>query len=170
MRKDLDFIMKGGLTKRYHTTDTLRSQNVAEHSFFVAWLICFMYADSNHLQSTMCFALAHDVAEGHVGDVSSPVKRANPALKLILDDAENEAWLAIGRSPPPISTVEKRMLKMADNMEGMLFCCRERAAGNKAVQKVYDNYRSYTLQLNPVGKELALLTIIEEKWNVASQR
>lgn len=160
LEKQLDFILKGGLTKRYHTTDTLRPQNVAEHSFFVAWLMILMYGISS--ADDMFGALHHDIAEGSVGDISSPVKRAHPELKIILDICEDKAYSETDLATLVIDSVSKRRIKMADNMEGLLFCSREIRAGNRSIDmlEAYRNYVGYITALKPEDKELELLNII----------
>ena len=160
MRKQLDFVMRGGLTKRYHTVDTVGTQNVAEHSFGVAMLMILMY-DYEGMTATP-HALMHDLAEAQIGDISSPVKRAMPELKEFLDKAEENAFLEVGILLAKLSPRQKRMLKMADNMEGMLFCCRERYKGNKNIIEVYENFKKYTQALEPQGKELEMFNLIQE--------
>ena len=162
MKKKLDFIMRGGLTKRYHTVDTIHGQNVAEHSFGVAMLMMLMYDPAGEGGWATPHALLHDLAEAQVGDISSPVKRAMPELKVFLDKAEYLAFQEAGITLAKLSPRQHRMLKMADNMEGMLFCCRERYKGNKNIIEVYENFKSYTLALEPQGKELELFTLIQE--------
>jgi len=161
MKKQLDFILKGGLTKRYHTWDTTRQQNVAEHSFFVAWLLMLMYGIDEVSEYVLVHALAHDISEGAVGDVASPVKRAMPELKKLLDKAEDAAFKESGLPFDEKATdEERRQLKMADNMEGLMFCRVELNKGNQQMQEVYDNYHSYIVAMKPVGKELKMFKLL----------
>lgn len=168
LKKQLDFIMEGALTKRYHCTDTLKEQNVAEHSFIVAWLLALMYHENDdklELYQLVSLALLHDLAEAQIGDIASPIKRAHPELKGVLDIAEEGALQASGFNPIIMTPIQKRKLKLADNMEGMLFCVRERFKGNKKIVLAYKNYLQYTKELEPLpGKELELFNLIKELW------
>lgn len=157
--KQLEFVLKGGLTKRYHTNGTIREQNVAEHSFFVAWLLELMYGA---LGRNLAFAAVfHDIAEGAVGDVASPVKRSICQLKGLLDTAEANALRAVELTAPRFSEEEYRRLKMADNMEGLLYCVEEIRRGNSDAIEIYNNFLSYVLSLDPMHAELDVLIAIQ---------
>lgn len=161
--KKLDFIIKGGLTKRYHTQGTIHEQNVAEHSFFVAWLIILMYGSHKSLGHLLHLALFHDIAEGSVGDVASPVKRRYPDLSSYLHHAEAEALEEAGMLALATNNELRKMLKMADNMEGLLHCAEEIRRGNTDAIEIYNNFLAYTLALEPEGKELDLLIAIKRR-------
>lgn len=168
LKKQLEFFLKGGNTKRYHTVDMQRQQNVAEHSCFVAIIIGMLYFDINEseeIKNLMIWALFHDMAEGGVGDVASPVKRAAPMLKALLDRAENDEFNKVGIIQPKLSDRAYRMFKMADNFEGLLFCANEIRRGNSLAKEAYNNYKSYILKLNPEGHEETLFKLIKEMAN-----
>lgn len=152
MYERLLFIYKGAKTKRYHTADTLTSQTVGEHSFGVAWLVALLHTNpSRHL---ILAAMAHDLAEHKVGDVSSPTKRQYPELKVLIDTAETNLLNEYGLNfEYVLAPSEKRILKLADNMDGMMFCIRERKMGSKFVRNIYRNYYAYTLELLGTDKE-----------------
>lgn len=142
----LQFIYAGAQTKRYHTADTLTDQTVGAHSFGVAWLVVALLPNaSRHL---LLAAMSHDLAEHRVGDVSSPTKRKYPALKHLVDTAESELLDYYGLNyEAELTTEERRVLKLADNMDGMMFCVRERKMGSRAVCPIYENYFTYTNEL-----------------------
>lgn len=140
------FIYKGAKTKRYHAADTLTSQTVGEHSFGVAWLVCLLHPHPR--KELILAALAHDLAEHLVGDVSSPAKRKYPMLKQIVETAEAALLREYGLDYEGyLNPAEARALKLADNMDGMMFCVRERKMGSKFVRKIYSNYYTYTYEL-----------------------
>lgn len=158
----LDFILKGGRTRRYHTNATIRDQNVAEHSFFVAWLYVLMYGNDD-LEPILA-SLYHDIAEGTVGDIPSPVKRESDVLKRLLDDAEERALAGACLSKPVLTTEQNRRLKMADNMEGLLHCADELRRGNKDAREIFDNfYRYITTSSLLTNDEVGVLAAIERR-------
>lgn len=163
--EQLKFVYKGGKTKRFHTTDTLTAQTVAEHSFGVAWL-CYFLTVGNPSTTLLLSAMSHDLAEHKVGDVASPVKRMFPVLKEWLDVAEeNELKGAEINFESLLTDAEKRILKLADNMDGMLFCIREARYGHLHTEEVWTNFYDYTVQLKPeYGIEQQIFKNIISQW------
>lgn len=146
MYQRLLFIYKGAKTKRYHAADTLTSQTVGEHSFGVAWLVVLLCPQAR--KELILAAMAHDLAEHLVGDVSSPTKRKYPALKTLVDDAEAELLKSHSLDfETQLTKDEMRILKLADNMDGMMFCIRERKMGSRFVCSIYGNFYNYTAEL-----------------------
>ena len=160
----LNFILRGGKTKRFHTADTLMPQTVAEHTFGVA-MFCQLI-DPGCRKEVILAALTHDLAEHQIGDVSSPTKRAYPELKAFMDRAENDWLNMFGLNyPEKLTEEEKRTLKYADIMDGMAFCIRERGFGNRSIQEVWDNFSGYLLKMNPQEQRvLDLQTVLINKW------
>lgn len=161
----LKFIYKGAKTKRFHTADTLTEQSVAEHSFGVAWLIVLINPSAR--KELILAALAHDLAEHVVGDVSSPAKRRFPALKSALDVAEGCLLADIGLDYERYLTdAELRILKIADMLDGMMFCVRERRMGSKVVVEVYNNFKSYLAEFirDPEHPAFDIFTTIDLMW------
>ena len=168
MIDQLEFIYRGGKTKRFHTADTLTEQNVAEHSFGVAWICAVIYGEAVRKELLLA-ALAHDLAEHRVGDVSSVVKTQHPDLRQKLELMETNHLVAHELDfAPDLSDEEKKVLKMADMMEGMLFCIRERWLGSRASVGIYGRYRAYTLKLEPSGKAKMLIDQIHNVWETVN--
>lgn len=170
MRAKLDFIYKGGKTKRFHTADTLTTQNVAEHSFGVAWFVHLLNPEGR--KEVILAALSHDLAEHLVGDVSSPTKRLYPELKNAVDLAENALLNnAQLNFESLLTSEEKRILKLADMFDGMMFCIRERSMGSKVVIPIYENFYNYTVEiLKEELTEYKLFSSIRYLWEKTNGR
>jgi len=135
----LKFIFFGGKTKRFHTSDTLTTQTIAEHSFGVAW-ICYLISENPSVNLILA-ALAHDLPEQHYGDMNGWAKQKTPALGEMINNLEED--LARRYSLfffDKLSEDEQRILQIADRIDGMMFCIRERVFGSKAVQEIYENF------------------------------
>lgn len=147
----LNFIYNGGKTKRFHTADTLTSQTVGEHSFGVAWLCHLIYPKAS--KNLILAALAHDLAEHVVGDVSSPFKKAYPGVASALNELEisllDEFELKF-----QLAEEEKLILKLADLIDGMMWAVRERRMGSLVAVEIYNNFRKYFWDLVKVEEYL----------------
>lgn len=141
----LQFMEDGGRTIRCHTVPTIAPQNVAAHSYGVAWL-CYIIMTPNHEPSAnlLLHALSHDMAEHVTGDIPAPTKRS-----LDISDAvqkwEYNAMALAGFELPPLSDLESLVLKLADCLELLMYCVRERGLGNKTQQLsiMYYNAEEY---------------------------
>lgn len=157
------FITRGGKTKRFHTADTLTSQTVAEHSFGVAWLCHLLYPTAR--KELLLAALSHDLAEHRVGDVSSVVKKANPSLRDTLQSMEERLLHEHGFNfEDGLTEYEAKVLKMADLIDGMLFCLRERAMGSRMVLEIYENFYNYVQQREPDERVGDVINAINNMW------
>ena len=162
----LQFIYRGAKTKRYHTADTLTSQTVGEHSFGVAWLVVLLCPDAR--KELILAALAHDLAEHQVGDVSSPTKKKHPEIKEFLDATERSLLASVGLDfETKLFVYEKRVLKAADILDGMMFCLREFNMGSRAVIDVYLNFKSYYVAENFIRDNIGVYIFnnIDEEWS-----
>jgi 5'-deoxynucleotidase YfbR-like HD superfamily hydrolase len=146
-----NFILDSGLVKRFHTVDTIKSQNVAAHSFGVAWL-CDLLTDGKASKYLIMAALSHDLAESVIGDIPSPAKR-KLGLGKVFHDAEISELRALGLEhyTENLTNQEKFVLKLADNLEGMYFCLREKKLGNRSIEIVFDRFRQYTREVLEEG-------------------
>lgn len=141
------FILDGGMSKRFHTSATIKEQNIAAHSFGVAWW-CELLSGGMASKNLIMAALAHDLAEHQVGDVPAPAKRKYPAIKQLFDTAEEEILRDNGlhRYYNQLSSLEKDILKMADAMEGAWFCLYEMMLGNKFAGIMFERFLDYYAQ------------------------
>lgn len=186
----LDFILNGAETKRYHTWPTLREQTVGAHSFSVAMLCALMAQDADPVDGEgltvplLMAALTHDLAEHKMGDIPAPAKRSLPAFKYengndditfreMWGRLENGHLISVGLDWEHLLTPkQKRWLKLADAMDGALWCARERAMGNKLIGPVFQNFSDYIVQLlhKPGAEESmvhSLVQYINDMWEQA---
>lgn len=166
----LGFIYSGGNSKRFHTVHTIFSQNIAEHSFGVAWW-CEALTNKGASKNLIMAALAHDLSEHIVGDVPSPTKRKVASLANELDGLEAH-HLDVAGLIYPLAPEEKRILKLADILEGMMFCVRELQSGNRSPQisYVYENYISYTITVVKSEEEKLYINQINRLWRDLHER
>lgn len=170
----LKFIYEGGASKRYHTVDTHIKQDIAQHSFGVAWL-CEYFTEETASKNLIMAALAHDLAEHKVGDIPSPAKRALGIGKMF-DEFEQRYMDEAGIPRYELTAEEEIILKYADITDGLLFCLRERTLGNQHVDIIFDRFFNYAVQLEEAGIEsqafeLAARTIdnIVDRWEEVCQ-
>ena len=178
--EQLDFIRNGGETRRFHTVPVLRSQTVAEHSFHVTMLLFTLYGQSDPGISIplLLAGLTHDLAEHIVGDLPAPAKRnmgerlelkGTQTFRSAWGDMENELLDGVGLAwEHELSVEQLRMLKVADAMEGMLYCVRERAMGNRLIVPCYMNFHSYVTELlsNATVEEAEHFAYVESQWSI----
>lgn len=150
MKKMVEFISNGGDVRRFHTVNTIGTNTVAEHSFGVVWIIWLLTGGQCRPKLLMAGA-AHDLAEQVVGDVPSPAKRA---LGIGQDIDELETKILADHGTAFVLTPEEaRTLKLADCLDGLLFCAKERSQGNRRIDGVADKYAEYIAEMNPCGVE-----------------
>lgn len=130
---------------RQATISTIKQENIAQHSFHVAYYALKLSKALNlseQLQGEIVIeALIHDIAETSISDVPSNVKHSVPELKPLLDKAED---LAIEKYFPEISDEFKKLrqdeneknikgtiIKIADIIAFIQFCLTEEELGNK---------------------------------------
>lgn len=167
MNNILQLIIKGGAVKRYHN-EMVTPQTVGHHSYGVVWL-CWLLTSGKASAALLINANAHDTAEGAVGDVPAPTKRAIPGLKEMLDKYEERALLNAGINLPEITKEEQRILKLADVMEGMMYCIAERATGNQNAEGIYENFQQYAAKLGLHGEEITLFNELQKGWDYVSE-
>lgn len=154
--EQLDYIINGGETKRFHTVPVLREQCVDAHSFHVAMLVSMIALDAPQEEQNgltvplLMAALTHDLAEHKFGDMPAPTKRAIgeevgvPEFRKLYGEMELRSLNAVGLDWEHMLTpTQLRWLKLADAMQGALYCIRERLMGNRLIEICYHNFRSY---------------------------
>lgn len=145
----LAFLRRSGVVRRYHTEELLKPQDVAQHSYGVAWL-CWWLCQGQVTMPLIMHALAHDAAEHGLGDIPSPTKR-ELGIKPQVDAAEACLMEANGLRLPALTTYEDLMLKMADALDGVLHCLHELELGNQTLYQVFLNFHQYGHELLPDG-------------------
>lgn len=166
----LQFIYAGSKTKRFHTSDTLTTQTVGEHSFGVAMLVLLILPRCR--KEVLLAALCHDLAEHKVGDMAAPVKRAYPELKEKLQKMEDVLLQQHSLDfEAGLTDAERHAVKAADCMDGMLYCVRERRMGGD-VRGIYNNFVSYVEQIYDQLPEegVEVFRAIKQLWSEANER
>lgn len=121
--------------RRWAIVRTIRTQSVAEHSFFVALMMKpllehYGYDDPALVRDAMYYALIHDRDEVLSGDIATPAKRRmTPGA---FDELNKEFGLDIPEPDP----VVKRAAKVLDLTEAAQFLAEEMGLGNHRVTDV----------------------------------
>jgi 5'-deoxynucleotidase YfbR-like HD superfamily hydrolase len=124
---------------RWSIVRTLRQQNVAEHSYFVA-----IYADriadilewDGDRYELLLYALQHDIEESFTGDIPHPIKAMGidrNKFDKFIDHQNNERF---GRWLITPSNDVKSIVAVADMLEGLMFLTNEASMGNSEVIRV----------------------------------
>lgn len=159
LKNQIQFIFKGAAVKRYHGETTIKEQTVGAHSFGVMWL-CYVLTQGKPSANLLLAASSHDLAEWKIGDVPAPTKRGVPGLREQLNQLEEEELFKVGLAFH-LTSGEQRILKMADAMEGLVFCRSEQFLGNHGIKQVFQNFRSYITEFEPLSPhERDVLSII----------
>jgi len=139
-------VMDGVGVRRFHTHRTLHQQTVGEHGASVCLLLYLMTRGACRKELFVA-ALLDDLAEYYTGDIPSPFKRSVPGLRDRVHDV-GDIWLADrGLVPPQLTEQERGLLKLADSMDGLLFCAREVEIGNRKMLAVGDTFLGYVSEL-----------------------
>lgn len=149
LKEALQFIMEGGSVIRYHTRIGIKPDTDAHHSHGVA-MICEILSGRDSSSEDACAsanlllaALTHDLGEQVASDVSAPAKRLLGIGKQ-LHDLEQEALRQHNLDFERLLTEnEALILRLADCFDGMLYCCRELALGNRNVLLIWRRSCSY---------------------------
>ena len=154
MKELLQFISEGGAVQRFHTRPGIRPDTDAAHSHGVA-ILCSLLMGTDALGRTtaradlLMAALTHDLAEQFVGDVSAPAKR-RLGLAQQLQSIEQDQLRVYGLDyAQHLTPAELRLLNAADYMDGLLYCCRELALGNRNMMLVWRKYCGYVETVLP---------------------
>lgn len=115
---------------RWAITRTIRNQSVADHSFYVAIIADYLaqcLPVEYDREAYLSYAIYHDLDEITTGDIPSPVKRANPSIKKTAPLLLKEFFGIEVNEPDPDT---KKLVKLADMVEGACFLIEEMRMGN----------------------------------------
>jgi len=164
---DIENILESGGVMRYHATPCIPNQSLADHQWRVGLLLKHFYPNMG--PHVLVAALTHDSAEMQTGDTPSYAKKAEPALKRILDKMEDEIaaeWGILSN----LNITEKIALKYCDVIEGLLYCHNQVISGNRKAIKVFDNWVIYYHSLNVDGRHLHIKFVTEKALEVDDVR
>jgi len=163
----LSYIENGGQVVRCHMVPTIKEQNVAAHSFGVAWWVYLLTKENKPTVNLLMAALQHDLPEGVTGDIPAPTKRT---LRCGLDLADWEVNLNTSAGLPAFETLltecETRILKLADSLELLQLCLRERSMGNRTRQLgvMFENVKNYAREVSKTQLEASIINNFVNQW------
>lgn len=114
-------IYRSGSVTRWHANPDVPAQTLADHHGRVAQIILFFWP--NAPASLLYAALHHDCGELIVGDVPSPTKEANTALRDALSRAEADARIVMGVG---LFSEDLPLLRFADRLEAYTYVAMQR--------------------------------------------
>lgn len=163
VRAQLRAFTRAGQVVRFHTRPQLNPQNVGHHSYGVAWL-CWILTEGAASANLLMAALSHDLPEFITGDLPSPTKAK--IGRGVVGELEGEVWRKAGMPVQgfPLSMEEKRVLHLADLMEGMMHCARERSLGNQLLGSCYARYQEAARDILKTDVEQYVWGFINQKW------
>jgi 5'-deoxynucleotidase YfbR-like HD superfamily hydrolase len=168
LRDQIMYVRTGGHTERFHTKRTLTQDFVGHHSFNVAWLAHFMSIHLGQVEryTLLLAALEHDLPEQEFGDVPAPAKRGM-GIREVWGEHERDLNHQMGCGyEDALSGEGKRILKIADAVDGMFHCAMERALGNQTMRGCFENFQEYAAELLDIGKhhERIVFELAQEAW------
>ena len=129
-------LVTAGRVKRWHTVDTVATQNVADHTYGVMATLVYI-TDGEASKELLLAALYHDVLEGITGDLPHPFKKLCP------DEVIRMEGIAANQLPEGFESIitqdEMDMLKVADLLEMGVWATYELVLGNAGALKIMVN-------------------------------
>jgi len=143
---------------RFSTIPTMHKQNVAEHSYFVAfiaWLICIRLETNGitvDVAKVLKLCLIHDLPESISGDMPRSVKQGE--VRRMIQELEDKVFEAMVEELPDDiliellnayrrwdagDSVEQKIMRFSDILESAMYCLCEREMGNTNMDRVIDN-------------------------------
>lgn len=130
--------------QRYSTVPRVKSESVAEHSFFVSAIVIRLHKDYMFdLGKAVSMAIIHDWTESWLDDVTVPTKKLFPKLALAVQEAEAE--IASTEFPEPVYelwlehkehfTVESKIVHYADVLQCLQYAKHEVVLTNNPYMK-----------------------------------
>lgn len=134
--------------KRFHTVNTIKENTVGQHSFNVIGMLLVCIPPTALRSQLLAAAWQHDVPEARVGDVPSPFKRELRKEGVNIEAIErrvleDHGMHEMGRY---LYDHEVGWLKMADILEGWLFCLDEMSMGNRWARTASANFANYAAE------------------------
>lgn len=128
---------------RYSQQNKIKSETVAEHSYYVSWFVnrlCTKYVLSDKIRlMALEAALLHDIPEVITNDITYDVKRMIPEVPALLQPYEEEvikehstmAHKVLFNPETIEEIIAKKLVKHADILSVLQYCQNEETLGNK---------------------------------------
>lgn len=128
---------------RYSQQNKIKSETVAEHSFYVTWFVnrlCTKYEISDKIRlMALESALLHDIPEVITNDITYDVKKMIPEVSGLLQPYEEEvivehsctAWKVLFHPETHDEILARKIVKHADILSVLQYCQNEDTLGNK---------------------------------------
>ena len=133
-------ILNSGDVVRFHNHTGIDKQRNSEHQWGVALILQHIYPKCS--KELLLAALTHDAHEYYVGDIPANVKWNNAELKRILEDIEYN-WEVENDVYFDLHSEEEYYLKIADSLEGMVYCIKQVRLGNINAKRPYRKWREF---------------------------
>lgn len=147
---------------RYNNTFKLKTESVAEHSYFVSAIVLELHKYYKFdLTKALIMAITHDISETRVTDVPHNVKRAFPKIRAAIKIEEPEIFKSI--FPEHIElfeelergeSIESKIVSLADIISCVQYSNSEVKLGNVGyMKKVLDESKAREKELTVELKE-----------------
>ena len=133
LNKLLETLDSGGIM-RFHACPKIRKQRLSDHMWKVALISQFLLPTIS--KDALIHALTHDSTELVTGDIPATLKWEFPEIKDVLKGIESK----YSSAPESISELEKVVIKLADYLDGILFCCDSYADGCKEAKVISERW------------------------------
>ena len=158
----MKYINRWGLMRNTRAeNDTEHSQQAAMIAHALALIANSRYGGQYDAGYVMALALYHDASEVITGDMPTPVKHNNPAIRQEygrLEQIANEKLLSmlpadLRRDYRPLiqhdeTTAEWKLVKAADKISAYIKCVEEKKAGNLEFEKAAASIRASIERIN----------------------
>lgn len=131
----LQTLESGGVI-RFHACPKMRKQRLSDHQWKVALIAEYLLP--NLSKNGMMYALTHDRSELVTGDIPATLKWEFPEIKECLKGIETRY-----DSDYDVSALERLAVKLADVVEGMLFCKESYEDGCKEAKVIFSRWTKY---------------------------
>jgi 5'-deoxynucleotidase YfbR-like HD superfamily hydrolase len=180
--KQVLMLLSARHVRRFHTSQFIGEQTVADHSWGVAAIVAYLMdgADRTRMCLSLLAALHHDVPEKWLGDVPANVKGDAPlGFGEATSEAEERVLLMLGYPMVPLSISEdlRRVVFLADKLDLMHTVSGQLALGNTTLEGIFLHAQAAILHEIPLllpesrpaaARASALLSAIEIAYNAAA--
>jgi len=162
--RDMSFVHRWGIVR------CIKPQNIAEHSFYVAYYSMQIYRalhpEVDIPPTLLIHALCHDLAETATGDIPGPSKRAITDADTLKRFERQIVYDRFGYSDVFVEEDFRRIIKVADLIDEVMYLLTERTLGNNSIIDALDHSTErlleYVANIFPEPHQMILLKIIQD--------